>query len=52
MAKIYFTFQNDLSLTKNTPTGPFTKLELQDQEIGEFCVAQERRATDYKASNL
>ena len=32
------------------PTNPFTILELSDQEIGEFYVVQERRATDFEAS--
>ena len=30
------------------PTNPFTFVEAQDQEIGEFYVVQERRATDFK----
>ena len=34
------------------PTGPSTILEPEDQEIGEFYAAQERRATDFKASKL
>ena len=34
------------------PTSPFTILEPQDQEIGKFCVGQERRATDFKAPKL
>ena len=34
------------------PTSPFTILEPQDQEIGEFYVIQERRATDFEASKL
>ena len=34
------------------PTGPFTILEPQDQEISKFCVGQERRVTDLVAPNL
>ena len=34
------------------PTNPFSILEPQDQEIGEFYVVQERRATDLKAPKL
>ena len=34
------------------PTNPFTILELEDQEISEFYVVQERRATDFGASQL
>ena len=35
-----------------SPTNPFTVLELQDQEIGEFHGVQERRATDFEAERL
>ena len=34
------------------PTNHFTILELQDQEIGSFYVAQKRRATDFDAPKL
>ena len=34
------------------PTGPFTILEPQDQEIAEFYVVQKRRATYFDATNL
>ena len=34
-----------LWMTWRYPTNPYTILEPQDQEIGEFCVVQERRAT-------
>ena len=34
------------------PTRPFTILEPQDQDIGEFYVVQERRTTDFEASKL
>ena len=34
------------------PTGPFTILELQYQEIREFYVVQVRRATDFEAPKL
>ena len=34
------------------PTTLFTILEPQDQVIGEFCVAQERRATDFEDLKL
>ena len=34
------------------PTSPFTILEPQDQGIGEFYVAQKRRATDFEAPKL
>ena len=34
------------------PTSPFTILEPQDQDIVEFYVVQERRATDFKAPKL
>ena len=36
---------------RNIPTNPFTILEPRDQ-IGEFYVAQERRATNFEASKL
>ena len=36
----------------NEPTDPFTVLELQDQEIGEIYVAQERHVTNCKAQKL
>ena len=32
---------------EQNPTNSFTILESQDQEIGEFYVVQERRATDF-----
>ena len=34
------------------PTNSFTILEPQDQEIGEFFVVWERRATDFDAPKL
>ena len=34
------------------PTNPFTIWVLRDQEIGEFYVVQERRATDLEAPKL
>ena len=34
------------------PTSPFTILVPHDQEIGEFYVVQERRATDFEAPKL
>ena len=34
------------------PTNIFPILEPQDQEIGEFYVVQERRATDFEAPKL
>ena len=34
------------------PTGLFTILKLQDQEIDKFHAAQERRATDFEALKL
>ena len=34
------------------PTNSFTILEPEDQEIGEFYVVQERRATDFEAPKL
>ena len=34
------------------PTGPFTIQALHDQEIGEFCLVSERRATDFEAPKL
>ena len=34
------------------PIGPFTILESQDQEIGEFYLAQELRATGFEAPKL
>ena len=34
------------------PTGPFTMLELQEQEIGEFYAVEKRRATDFEDPNL
>ena len=34
------------------PTNPLTFLEPRDQEIGEFYVAQEHRATDIEAPKL
>ena len=34
------------------PTNPFTILEHSDQEIGEFYVVQERRATDFEALKM
>ena len=34
------------------PTNPFTILEPRDQEIGEFYLVQERRATDFEAPKL
>ena len=33
-------------------TGPFTILQPQDQEIGEFYSVQERRSTDFEAPKL
>ena len=36
-------------LESTHPTGPFTSLELQDQEIDEFHIAQERRKADFEA---
>ena len=40
------------SATASFPTNPFTMLELQDKEIVEFYVVQERRATDFEAPEL
>ena len=34
------------------PPNPFTILEPCDQDIGEFYLVQERRATDFEASKL
>ena len=34
------------------PTGPFTILELEDQEIREFYEVQERRSKDFEAPKL
>ena len=34
------------------PTGHFTNLEPQHQEIGKFYVVQERRATDFEVSKV
>ena len=34
------------------PTSPFTTFEPQNPQIDEFCVVQERRATDFKAPKL
>ena len=34
------------------PPGPFTILQPQDQESDEFCVLQERLATDFEALKL
>ena len=44
--EIYFTAM------KEDPPGPFTILEPQDQEIGEFAVVQERRAADFEDLKL
>ena len=33
------------------PTGPFTVLKSQDQEIIEFCAVQERRERDSELSS-
>ena len=33
----------------NNPTGLFTILETQYQEIGDFCEVEERRATDFRS---
>ena len=41
-----------LYLRNDRPTNPFTILEPQDQEIGEFYVVQERHMTDFKAPKL
>ena len=43
--------QHAFPFSPRFPTGPFTMLEPQDQEIGEFYVAQKRRATDFKLQN-
>ena len=43
---------NMQTMETRDPTNPFTMLEPQDQEIGEFYVLQERRATDFEASKL
>ena len=37
---------------RNCPTGPFTILKPEDQEIDEFCVVRESRATDLEAPKL
>ena len=42
----------DAQQDKKFPTDIFTIPEPQDQEIGEFFVVQERRATDYEAPKL
>ena len=40
-------FRNFRALSlRYSPTGPFTIYEPQNQEIGEFCVVQERRVID------
>ena len=36
----------------NHPIGPFTILQPDDQEIGEFRAVQKRRATDFEAPEL
>ena len=40
------------NLSASCPTNPFTISEPQDQEIVEFYVVQERRATDFVAPKL
>ena len=45
-------FSNAYTNEKTSPTNPFTVLEPQDQEIGEFYVAQECRVTDFGAPKL
>ena len=44
--------KNDESIKRSFPTDPFTTLTLQDQEIGEVYVVQERRTTDFEAPKL
>ena len=34
------------------PTGPFTKLEPQNQENGKFYIVHKRRATDFEDPKL
>ena len=48
---IFFKFLLRTYIVAN-PTSPFTILEPRDQEIGEFYVAEERRATDFEAQKL
>ena len=38
--------------SRRNPTNPFTFLEPRDQEIDEFYLVQERRATDFEAPKL
>ena len=40
------------SSLESYPTNPSTIVEPEDQEIGEFYVVQEHRATDFEASKL
>ena len=42
----------DSSIADSRPTGVFTILEPQDQEISEYFVVQERRGTDFEASKI
>ena len=44
--------QNGCRVIHAYPTGPFTILEPQHQEIGEFCEVKERRATYFEAQKL
>ena len=37
---------------ESNPTSPFTILKLQDQDIGEFYVVQERRAIGFGCSKV
>ena len=39
-------------LQYNYPTGPFTISEPRDQDVNEFCMVQERHATDFEAPKL
>ena len=43
---------SEVSQSRESPTNPFIILEPRDQEIGEFYVVEERRATDFEAPKL